>query len=336
MQRALQLAPDRYIARLDLGICQERLGERFPAMTSYFRAILMAQQRGAWMSEATTPPEVLRRVGHAMRYLQSFKGRLYDEVLAPVRAHYGDGALSRVAAFLEFFLEHKPPAYTDPRQRPKAYFFPGLLAQPYFSSDLFPWIPELEARTEAIREEMLQILGAPSALEPFLRLSDQTPLREYLQNASGPPTWDACFFHRHGQSYPENLERCPKTVAALEQVPLTRVRGNAPEVLFSVLTPGTHIMPHHGSTNTRTVVHLPLLVSGDCALKVGGELHAWQEGRCVAFDDSYEHEAWNFSDKTRVVLILDVWNPYLSEAERAAIAALVPAIRDTEDAFEAP
>jgi len=34
----------------------------------------------------------------------------------------------------------------------------------------------------------------------------------------------------------------------------------------------------------------------------------------VFFDDTYEHEAWNRSGETRVVLILDCWNPYLTEA----------------------
>jgi aspartate beta-hydroxylase len=72
------------------------------------------------------------------------------------------------------------------------------------------------------------------------------------------------------------------------------------------------------------VGHLPLIVPADCALKVGGELHVWQEGRVVVFDDTYEHEAWNRSDRIRVVMIFDVWNPYLTPVEQAAIAELLP------------
>ncbi len=96
--------------------------------------------------------------------------------------------------------------------------------------------------------------------------------------------------------------------------------------MFSVLTPGTHILPHRGVTNTRVVCHLPLVVPEDCALVVGGEKHAWREGEAVAFDDTYEHEAWNRGNKTRVVLIVDVWNPHLTAAERDAVTALVGAI----------
>jgi aspartate beta-hydroxylase len=111
-------------------------------------------------------------------------------------------------------------------------------------------------------------------------------------------------------------------------MPLVRVRDHAPETLYSVLRPGTHILPHRGVTNTRLVTHLPLIVPPDCALRVGGETHVWQEGRCVTFDDTFEHEAWNHSERDRVVLIVDSWNPDLSEAERAAVADLVAAIGD--------
>ena len=96
--------------------------------------------------------------------------------------------------------------------------------------------------------------------------------------------------------------------------------------MFSVLTPGTHILPHRGVTNTRVVCHLPLVVPEDCALVVGGETHVWREGEAVAFDDTYEHEAWNRGSRTRVVLIVDVWNPHLTAAERDALATLAGAM----------
>jgi len=95
-----------------------------------------------------------------------------------------------------------------------------------------------------------------------------------------------------------------------------------------VLSPGTHLLPHRGVTNARIVAHLPLIVPVDCALRAGGEVHVWREGRLVFFDDTYEHEAWNRSGETRVVLILDCWNPYLTEAERAATGELMAAIGD--------
>ena len=68
---------------------------------------------------------------------------------------------------------------------------------------------------------------------------------------------------------------------------------------------------------------------------MGGEQHRWQEGKVVIFDDTYEHEAWNRSKKTSVVLIFDLWSPYLSDAERAALAIVIENIADFRHAVEA-
>ena len=152
--------------------------------------------------------------------------------------------------------------------------------------------------------------------------------RRGLAGGAGAPSWNGFYFWRHGERRDANHALCPRTSAALEALPLVRIRGNAPEVMFSVLTPGTHILPHRGVTNTRVVCHLPLVVPEDCALVVGGESRAWREGEAVAFDDTYEHEAWNRGSRTRVVLIIDVWNPHLTAAERDAVAALAEVMGD--------
>jgi aspartate beta-hydroxylase len=144
----------------------------------------------------------------------------------------------------------------------------------------------------------------------------------------GPePSWKAFFFYRHGRRYDANHERAPRTSAVLESIELCRIRDEAPEILFSVLRPGSHIKPHHGVSNIRLVMHLPLVVPPGCALSVvdHGE-HAWQEGRLMMFDDTYLHEAWNRSDRTRLILLMDCWNPHLSGAEKSALKAIVEAI----------
>jgi len=56
-----------------------------------------------------------------------------------------------------------------------------------------------------------------------------------------------------------------------------------------------------------------------CGFRVGGETREWRVGQALAFDDTIEHEAWNNSDQLRAVLILDVWNPHITEAERELI-----------------
>jgi aspartyl/asparaginyl beta-hydroxylase (cupin superfamily) len=55
---------------------------------------------------------------------------------------------------------------------------------------------------------------------------------------------------------------------------------------------------------------------------VGAETRTFAAGKAWAFDDTIEHEAWNDSDEPRAIFILDVWNPLLSEAERAAVRVI--------------
>lgn len=57
------------------------------------------------------------------------------------------------------------------------------------------------------------------------------------------------------------------------------------------------------------------------AIRVGGETRRWREGRALLFEDSFEHEAWNGGETTRVILIADLWHPDLTPAETRALAA---------------
>jgi aspartyl/asparaginyl beta-hydroxylase (cupin superfamily) len=117
------------------------------------------------------------------------------------------------------------------------------------------------------------------------------------------------------------------TSRAIESIELCRIADHAPEICFSILTPGTHLLPHYGVTNVRSVMHLPLLVPQDCALNlVDAGQHAWREGELVMFDDTYLHEAWNRSTSMRVILLMDCWNPHLEPVERQAISRLIEVI----------
>jgi aspartate beta-hydroxylase len=328
--RALQQDPHHFVARLHRGAALERQGNRYEAVANYFGAIVAAQSRGQWLNDAGTAPGLRVPVKHAMRVVGEGRRQLFLDLLAPLRDRFGAGSLRRVEQGLLIYLGDAPANYPDPRQRPKFFYVPGLRTQPYFERELFPWHAELEKNTQVIREELLGVLADPRGIEPFLGTNDAKILEEQkaLSGQRGAPQWNAFFFHRHGEVFEQNARRCPRTTEILESLPLVHIREHAPEVLFSVLTPGSHILPHHGVTNTRLVTHLPLIVPEDCAIRVGGVDHIWQEGRCVTFDDTFEHEAWNRSDKLRAVMLMDSWHPDLTEAEREAIALLVGAIGD--------
>ncbi len=337
LRRCLQLAPQIFVARLRLGIALEQLGETHSALLAYFGAVNAAQAQGRWLNDATTAPGLQGAVKHAIQVIDAGRRPVFDAALEPLRQRYGRAELARVEHCLAIYLGEQPAPLPDPRQKPKFLYFPGVPSQAYYPTSRFPWQAELEAATSAIREELMAVLAENQPLQPFLGERSPEELKDHLRSSgSQAAVWDGYFFYRHGERYDEQCARCPRTSALLDSLPLVRIRDHAPETLYSVLRPGTHILPHRGVTNTRLVTHLPLIVPSDCAIRVGGEIHEWQEGRCVTFDDTFEHEAWNNSHETRVVLILDSWNPDLSDVERLAVTDLVEVIGDFNRASEVP
>ena len=203
--------------------------------------------------------------------------------------------------------------------QPTGPCFPFLPAVEFFEREQFPWFAELEAATPVIREELLALWreDAPG-FDPYVRFGATDPVNQWAE-LNHSPRWSAFFLWRDGERQEANIARCPETAAVIERLPLADVSGKAPTVMFSMLAPRTHIPAHTGVTNTRAVVHLPLVVPDGCRFRVGGETRPWVEGQAWGFDDTIEHEAWNDSDHPRAVLIVDAWNPFLSEEERSVV-----------------
>ena len=330
---AVRLEPAFFVARLYLATCLEQLGTREQALVQYKRALDDAQRQGRWLDPATTPPSLRATVTRAVMSVRNGRRQLFDTLFAPLRARYGPDSMQRVERCVRIYLNEEPPVYPDPRQRPSFLLFPGLPTSPYIDLERLDWVGALEAQMPAIRAELERLLPSPAGRERVL-VTDAQEAESLRGGLDVPPSWNGYYFYRHGERRDDNCASCPATSAALDALPLSRVREHGPEVLFSLFTAGTHLLPHRGVTNTRLVGHLPLMVPENCALSVGGEIHQWRPGRVVVFDDTYEHEAWNRSRQTRVVLIFDTWNPYLSGAERAAVTDLVTAIGDFRRAVE--
>jgi aspartate beta-hydroxylase len=321
---ALRLKPEFHLARLHRAAALERAGESRAALVNFARALREAQHEGRWTSSATTPQALRALVEHAARTVRNGRHELFFGLLEPLAQRFGRESLTRVERCLRIHLVEEPAEYPDARQQPTFLYFPGLSARPYLDRSLFPWIAALEAQTGVIRDELLGVLGSDAGRERVFT-SDALE-QQNLRGLAEPPSWTGYYFYRHGERREGNCAGCPQTIGALDALPLARVPAHAPEVLFSVFTPGTQLLAHRGVTNTRLVGHLPLIVPENCALSVGGEVHEWQEGRVVVFDDTYEHEAWNRSSRTRVVLIFDLWHPGLTGVERLAVSELVVAL----------
>jgi len=331
-EAAVRLRPDFFVARLYWAEALDRAGAIEASVVQSVRALKDAQSTGRWLNPDSTPPALRPLVERAITRATAHQSAALARSLEPLVKKYGAQSLTRVARTLRIYFRQEQAVYPDPRQRPTFLYMPGLPASPYLPRASFPWIDEFEAETPAIRAELDAVLPNATAAE---RVFSSTELeRQNLRGNGAEPQWTGYYFFRHGARREENCARCPDTTRALGRLPLGHVRAHGPEVLFSVFTPGTHLLPHRGVTNVRVVGHLPLIVPEQCALRVGGEVHEWMEGRAVVFDDTYEHEAWNRSARTRVVLIFDLWHPDLSPVEIAALSDLIADIGDFRETVD--
>lgn len=199
-------------------------------------------------------------------------------------------------------------------QQPHFFYMPDLPAIPVYES--LPWFDDFAAATNDIRDEFLAAQDINST--PYVHGNMRDPA---WQKLAGSTAWNSVHLYKDGQCTDEIKKRFPKTLAALDHVPMPLIDGNPLEVFFSVLAPNTHIPPHFGLSNCRLTVHLPLILPHDCAIKVADKTYHWNMDHVFAFDDSFMHEAWNNSNETRVVLIIEAWAPDLTPQEQHAINA---------------
>jgi tetratricopeptide (TPR) repeat protein len=253
------------------------------------------------------------------RYAAQFAAFLRERLLAQGLIERRSSARFRDS--LDLLTGNKKIYFQEPRQ----YFFPGLPQIQFYDRDDFPWLDKVEAATADIRAELIEILKQESAFRPYVEGNPRLPQTD-PQGMLNNPEWSAFYLWKNGAVVPENAARCPKTVNALADAPLARVRNRSPSILYSLLRPGARIPPHTGEVNTRLICHLPLIVPDNCAFRVGNDTRATVEGEAWVFDDTMEHEAWNGSDRTRVILLFEIWRPELTLEERALVSAMFEAI----------
>jgi beta-hydroxylase len=196
-------------------------------------------------------------------------------------------------------------------------------AHAFFDAGQFPWIDDLEASWLVMRRELDAVMRYRAALPNF---QDIVSHERHLTSDSG---WKTYFFKGYGIEFDPNMERCPETARLIRQIP------GMTTAMFSILAPGKRIPPHRGPYTGVLRYHLALLVpepAGRCGIRVDREVRHWQEGRSLVFDDVFEHEVWNDTDGTRVVLFVDFKRPLHGPARLLndlviALIALSPYVR---------
>ena len=316
LEAALDLEPYHFVALLSKAAVVERLSGPRKAWQIYRNALKILPDP----LPATLQPAVDRARQVVEETTDALSAFLADRA-APARARMDRTAGARFDEGLQIYAGRTRPYPSEGI----LLTYPRLPAIPFFDREMFPWFPELEAATDMIRGELEGVLATMDAdFAPYINVPPGAPVNQW-EELNQSRLWSSLFLWKDGERQEEPCRRCPGTAALLDRLPLARQPGFAPTVIFSALEACTRIPAHTGSTNTRLLVHLPLILPGPARFRVGNETRNWRMGEAWAFDDTIDHEAWNDADALRVIMILDIWNPLITEDEREAVTALLNA-----------
>jgi aspartate beta-hydroxylase len=312
IEKALELEPRHLSALLQKGAYLEETGDPRNAARAY-QNVLACIGPGE-----EVPPNIKDALAHAKSMVDADIAGLtaaLEEPLAQIRERHGGRRQRRVDLCLDTLMGKRRPYHSQPTWM----YFPELPAIEFLERSGLPWLDAFEAATAEIRTELLRVLVADrEGLQPYIDFPAGLPLDQFRE-LNRSRRWSAYFLWNQSAAVPAHIARCPVTARTLEIAPRCRIEGRAPTAFFSILDADTHIPAHTGITNTRCTVHVPLVVPPDCGFRVGATTREWVPGQAWVFDDTIEHEAWNGSDTPRAILIFDIWNPLLTEAERDMI-----------------
>jgi ornithine lipid ester-linked acyl 2-hydroxylase len=198
---------------------------------------------------------------------------------------------------------------------------------PIYDNTIFPWTKAIERDWRSIRAELEHVLTRKDDLPGFHELSSDVAV------ISKDRDWKTFFLCGYGFRSDNNIGLCPETWRVCQNIP------GLITVMFSILEPGKHLPPHRGPYNGVLRLHLGLIVPEpheQLGIRVDKDVYRWKEGEAVIFDDAYEHEAWNRTPHTRVVLFVDFRKPLRFPANvfnwlLLSLAMFTPFIREGMD-----
>ncbi|MEU5084913.1 MULTISPECIES: aspartyl/asparaginyl beta-hydroxylase domain-containing protein [Streptomyces] len=239
-----------------------------------------------------------------------------EAAFAAIEDEYGRGSIDRVTQMIDPATQNRHPLQKDAK-----WVMPGISRlpwhDPYGHPEIAPVVRAFEAGHAAIKEEL-----AVAWAERRSRFSDY---EHYLVRQDD---WQALYLFRAGAPVPSSEPLVPTAYRILRETALdTDKLCPLLESHFSTLLPGASIAPHCDLWNFSINLHLAVDIPEGCGISVAGEARQWKEGECLLFDYSFEHEAWNHGTRPRTCLLVDLWHPETTLAERKALTVLVTEIR---------
>ena len=184
---------------------------------------------------------------------------------------------------------------------------------PVLDQQSFDWARELAPHWREIRDEALAIYRHRDAIPPLRDISPDHG--RIIKDKS----WRSFFLVGYGERVEQNIARAPRTAELVSRIP------GLNSAFFSILGPGSTIVPHRGVTKAFITAHLGLQVPADDArlwMRVDDQRVHWREGEWLIFDDTYEHEVKNETDQTRIILLCQIARPLAAPGSWLASAIM--------------
>ncbi|MFF1779383.1 aspartyl/asparaginyl beta-hydroxylase domain-containing protein [Streptomyces virginiae] len=241
-----------------------------------------------------------------------------DDHFAALKAEHGSSSLDRVEEMLE---PRRRSDLRHPFQQAAKWVLPGIPQVPWHDPYGYP---ELLPLVKALEEHHPQIKAEQEAAWAGSRDS----FSDYQHYLVRQRNWQALYLYRDGALRPESEPVAPTAYQVLKEHAVdTSVICPLLESHFSTLLPGAAIKPHCDLWNFSINLHLAIDIPEGAGLRVAEEARTWEEGKCLLFDYSFEHEAWNHGDRTRTCLLADLWHPDTTLPERSALTVLMTEIQ---------
>ena len=188
---------------------------------------------------------------------------------------------------------------------------------PYIDPGLLRWGAELEAGWSEIRAELDALRNRGVEIPPLARISADH------KDVAEDGKWKSFVFEAYGYHVPCNRALCPRTSHFLDQIPSLVL------AMFSMMEPGTVVPLHTGVSKALINVHLGLDVpKGNCRIEVDGKARGWENGKLLVLDDTFPHQVWNYTERTRVVLLMQIRRP-VGPVARMVGSLFLAAVRRT-------
>ncbi|XP_030611971.1 aspartyl/asparaginyl beta-hydroxylase isoform X2 [Archocentrus centrarchus] len=316
LERLVQIFPEDISLKNDLGVAHLLLGDNKGAKKIYEEVLAVVPSDGFAKVHYGFILKSENKIAESIPYLReglesgepgTDDGRFYF--------HLGD-ALQRVgdnSAYHWYELGHKRGHFASVWQR-SLYNVDGLKAQPWWTAKETGYtdlVKMLERNWRTIRDEALAVMDQNTG--------HFVPEEENLREKG---VWGQYTLWQQGRKVGNACQGVLKTCSLLERFPEATgcKRG---QIKFSVMQPGTHVWPHTGPTNCRLRMHLGLVIpKHGCKIRCTNDTREWEEGKVLIFDDSFEHEVWQEADSYRLIFIVDVWHPELTQYQRQTLSPI--------------